>query len=226
MLQISKKFTILALTLTGVSLLQASPALADRDRGRDWGRRSHSDRWERGHDRHHSHYRHHYRHHHHHHYPSYGRAVVTLPGGFINVVFGGRRYYYCDGVYYNRRLNDYVVVRPPRGVVISLISGYKERVVVNGTVYYVSNGVYYLPVRNGYQVVEAPANVVQAVSNDHDPIDNYADSSAITVNIPNHHGGYTAVVIKKSGDGFIGPQGEFYSEFPKVDQLKVMYAQK
>jgi hypothetical protein len=45
----------------------------------------------------------------------------------------------------------------------------------------------------------------------------------ITVNIPNDHGGYTPVVIKRSGQGFIGPQGEFYPEFPKVTQLKVMY---
>jgi len=43
------------------------------------------------------------------------------------------------------------------------------------------------------------------------------------VNVPNNHGGYTAVVIKRSGSGFIGPQGEFYPEFPKVSLLKVMY---
>ena len=45
----------------------------------------------------------------------------------------------------------------------------------------------------------------------------------ITLNIPNTAGGYAAVLIKKSGKGFIGPQGEFYSEFPKVSQLQLMY---
>jgi hypothetical protein len=44
-----------------------------------------------------------------------------------------------------------------------------------------------------------------------------------TVNIPNKHGGYTAVVIKRSGNGFTGPQGEYYPEFPKVFQLEMMY---
>ena len=44
-----------------------------------------------------------------------------------------------------------------------------------------------------------------------------------TVNIPNDHRGYTAVVIKRSGNGFVGPQGEYYPEFPKVSQLKLMY---
>ena len=34
-----------------------------------------------------------------------------------------------------------------------------------------------------------------------------------TVNIPNDHGGYTTLLIKRSGNGFTGPQGEFYPEF-------------
>jgi hypothetical protein len=45
----------------------------------------------------------------------------------------------------------------------------------------------------------------------------------MTLNIPNAAGGYSAVLIKKSGKGFIGPQGEFYPEFPKVSVLKVLY---
>ena len=44
-----------------------------------------------------------------------------------------------------------------------------------------------------------------------------------TVNIPNKLGGYTSVVIRRKGDGFIGPQGEYYPEFPKVFQLEIMY---
>jgi len=43
------------------------------------------------------------------------------------------------------------------------------------------------------------------------------------VNVPNDRGGFTTVMIKKSGNGFVGPQGEFYAEFPKVSQLKAMY---
>jgi hypothetical protein len=44
-----------------------------------------------------------------------------------------------------------------------------------------------------------------------------------TVNVPNRRGGYTPVVIKKSGSGWIGPQGEFYPQFPKVSTLKAIY---
>ena len=43
------------------------------------------------------------------------------------------------------------------------------------------------------------------------------------VQIPNVHGGYNIVVIKKSGDGFVGPQGEYYPEFPKIFQLEIIY---
>jgi hypothetical protein len=48
-------------------------------------------------------------------------------------------------------------------------------------------------------------------------------TDSFTVNIPNDKGGYTAVTLKKSGNGYIGPQGEFYPKFPKVSLLKVIY---
>jgi len=51
----------------------------------------------------------------------------------------------------------------------------------------------------------------------------YAGYDDFTVNVPNAQGGYTAIIIKKSGDGYVGPQGEYYSEFPKVSQLQTIY---
>ena len=54
-------------------------------------------------------------------------------------------------------------------------------------------------------------------------IQTQVSKNIFTVNIPNDKGGYSAVVIKKSGNGFVGPQGEFYPDFPKVSQLKIMY---
>jgi len=49
------------------------------------------------------------------------------------------------------------------------------------------------------------------------------DNSSITINIPNANGGYTPVKLVKSNGGYIGPQGEFYTEMPTVEQLKVLY---
>ena len=45
----------------------------------------------------------------------------------------------------------------------------------------------------------------------------------ISINIPNATEGYTSVLMKRSGKGFVGPQGEYYPEFPRVSVLKVIY---
>ena len=60
------------------------------------------------------------------------------------------------------------------------------------------------------------ANVAQAAS----PV---TQGEYFTVNIPNYKGGYSPVTLTRSGAGFIGPQGEYYPEFPKIKQLKEMY---
>lgn len=43
------------------------------------------------------------------------------------------------------------------------------------------------------------------------------------VNIPNSKGGYTAVTIRKFLSGYLGPQGEYYPQFPTVAQLQLLY---
>jgi hypothetical protein len=85
---------------------------------------------------------------------------------------------------------------------------------IAGHQYYYNDGLYYNYTPQGYVVVTPPqALVTQTQDSD----------NMITVNIPNDKGGYTTVVIKRSGKGFVGPQGEFYPDFPKVSQLKLMY---
>jgi hypothetical protein len=86
--------------------------------------------------------------------------------------------------------------------------------------YYYYDGLYYNYTPQGYVVVTPPATTVvtaPVVSGDQ------VSDDVITVNVPNDKGGYTAVVIKRSGKGFVGPQGEFYPDFPRVSQLKLMY---
>lgn len=81
--------------------------------------------------------------------------------------------------------------------------------------------VYYQPVYQPVTVVQ-PAPV-QQVAPAPAPV-NAETENSFTVNIPNDQGGYTVVTLKRSGNGFVGPQGEFYSEFPRIAQLKAMYA--
>lgn len=129
--------------------------------------------------------------------------------------------YYYGAPYYPAA--DEVLVSPP----------VYEPLVINGTTYYSNDGSYYVYNGYGYQPVAPPVTVVQPpqVVTQAAPAPVITtigtttgdDADSFTINIPNDKGGYTAVTLKKSGNGFIGPQGEFYPEFPKVAQLKVIY---
>jgi len=44
---------------------------------------------------------------------SVGRIVVRLPFGFRRIVYRGRPYFYCQGVYYAHSPQGYVIVEPP-----------------------------------------------------------------------------------------------------------------
>lgn len=45
----------------------------------------------------------------------------------------------------------------------------------------------------------------------------------VVVNIPNFNGSHTSITLRKSGNGYIGPQGEYYPDNPTVEQLKALY---
>jgi hypothetical protein len=159
-----------------------------------------------------------------HDHPHYGWHFHHLPGGYFTIWAGGVKYYYYDGLYYTYVGDgDYVLVNPPVGAVVTTIPSDFQPVIINGVTYYVNNGIYYVYTPHGYQIVANPvtvtpvsATVVAA------PVVNDTQNT-FPVNVPNSTGGYTTVVIKKSGSGYVGPQGEFYPEFHNVSQLKVMY---
>jgi len=60
----------------------------------------------------------------------------------------------------------------------------------------------------------------QATSADTETVDL---ANSFTVNVPNSQGGYTAIIITKSGNGYKGPHGKQFSEFPRVAQLQAVY---
>lgn len=164
----------------------------------------------------------HYNNNYHHRYP-YGRIEIVRPNALFSIVFGGGKFYYGAGLFYRQAPEGYVVVPAPIGAIVYTIPNNCNRVVIDGDSYFVYDGVYYRRVAMGYQVVQPPAPVVlepaTVVAN---PAGNQGPES-FTVNVPNYSGGYVPVTIKRSGTGFIGPQGEYYSEFPKVEQLRAMY---
>ena len=145
--------------------------------------------------------------------------------GYVSVHLGvwPGSYYYGSPYYYPYYADPYYY---PGYTVVS--SPTYQPVVVNGVTYYVNNGVYYVYTQYGYQAVASPvgvtAPVIQPAPVASAPSSVSPDNGdSISVNIPNNKGGYTAVVLKRSGNGFTGPQGEYYSEFPKVSQLQTMY---
>jgi len=82
-------------------------------------------------------------------------------------------------------------------------------VIINGVSYYYSNGIYYRQIPEDYTIVQTP-----------DPVQ---DGTAYVINIPNYDGTYTPVVIFKEGNGYRGPQGEFYRTHPTIAELRILY---
>ena len=115
--------------------------------------------------------------------------------------------------------------------------------VVNGSPYYCSDNVYYQQCPSGYVVVAPPAVVQPVVVEQPPPVAQTVvvpspvvsqsqpavvpatpAAGEFPVNIINSDGKtYTSVLIRQKGNGYVGPQGEFYPTFPKVEQLKAMY---
>jgi len=122
-----------------------------------------------------------------------GAILDSMPRGYTTVVVGGTPYYYFDGLYYRPCPQGYVVVPAP--------------VVQPAPVAVVT------PVAPAAPVVVAAPQAYQPANAE----------GVYSINIPNAKGGYTQVTLKRSGSGYVGPQGEYYNEFPTVDQLQVMY---
>jgi hypothetical protein len=139
-----------------IVLLAAAPLLA------------HAQRREREHEReryHTEHWVYDDRFHHNHYYPTLGYAVPVLPAGNIALTFrGGGRFFFHSGVWYQPAAGGFVVVRPPRGIVVPVLPPAYTTVWVAGAPYYYANDVYYTQTPGGYAVAEPPmdAPVAQA----------------------------------------------------------------
>jgi len=158
----------------------------------------------------------------HHHYP-HGSVVFDLPNGHISISVGGSHYHYHNGHYYRKRAhNKYVVVEAPIGACIARLPRGYQKVYIDGRRYYTYDDVYYKHTPDGYEVVHDPSNYYYAKKERRNNYTSYKNET-FTINIPTHDGGYIPVTLTRKGDGFIGPQGEYYDEFPKIAQLKVMY---
>ena len=157
---------------------------------------------------------------------------------YVPVIVSGVEYYYANGSFYRRFGDAYLAAPAPMGAIVRTIPREYKPIVIDGVNYYIVHGSVYMQTTIGYQVMpQKPFMIEKAATDQKDiistPLQATLDSQqpavanveeSFIVNIPNSKNGYTSVAIKKSGNSFIGPQGERYEEFPKVEQLKNKYA--
>src|SRR4030095_11045289 len=100
--------------------------------------------------------------HHNHYYPALGYSVAVLPAGNIGVNFGGGRFWFHSGVWFQQAGAGYVVVRPPVGIVAPVLPPAYTTVWVAGVPYYYANDVYYSAAPGGYVVANPPTEEAAA----------------------------------------------------------------
>lgn len=100
------------------------------------------------------------RHNHGRYYPPVGTVRTGLPEGYRPYYRGRDRFYFSGGIWYAPRGPGFVVVRPPSGLVISVLPPFYSTVWFGGIPYYYADNVYYSwqPDQNGYAVVDPPNN--------------------------------------------------------------------
>lgn len=92
---------------------------------------------------------------------TYHKTVVKLPDNHARITVSGHPYYFCNGVFYKKAPQGYIVIKTPVGArVKTLPRGYKI-VRVDGKKYYLHQGIYFEfdPVRHIYVVVGTPNTV-------------------------------------------------------------------
>jgi len=102
------------------------------------------------------------RYHHDHFYPAPGYSVAVLPPGHVVVSFRNGRYYFHAGVWYHAVGPNFVVVRPPIGIVVPVLPPMYATVWVAGVPYYYANEAYYVAAPGGYAVAQPPAEPAAA----------------------------------------------------------------
>ncbi|MCI0506749.1 MAG: hypothetical protein L0Z73_11665 [Gammaproteobacteria bacterium] len=91
-------------------------------------------------------------------YPRPGYVVRTLPERRHVIHYRDRDYFYIGGVWYHPSGPNFVVIRPPVGIVVPILPPFYATVWFRGIPYYYANDVYYMwrPDLNAYQVATPP----------------------------------------------------------------------
>ncbi len=93
-----------------------------------------------------------------HHYRHNKKIIEVLPSGYREIVYGGRHFYFREGVFYERGPKGYAIVEAPVGAAVTVMPAGFKIVRIRRARYYFLHGVYYkfLPARKVYVVVRRP----------------------------------------------------------------------
>ena len=94
-------------------------------------------------------------------YPAFGAGFRALRDGYRPYYWRGSPFYFYGGIWYAPGGPGFVVVRPPVGLVISVLPPYYSTLWFAGVPYYYADNVYYTSGPGGYVVVDPPPNADQ-----------------------------------------------------------------
>jgi len=96
-------------------------------------------------------------------YPREGYRVRVLPHRHRAIHYHNHDYFYFGGIWYQPSGADFIVIRPPLGIVVSVLPPIYNTLWIGDVPYYFANGVYYhwRDDLNGYEVVELPESEIK-----------------------------------------------------------------
>ena len=135
------------------------------------------------------------------------------------------RYDYHNGRFYRPGWFgfQFYIGTPSIGAVVTSLPFGHRAVKVRGVPYYTYADVYYRPCTTGYVVVPAPVEAPEVVYMSSVNQPQVSDRETVTINVPGRSGSSIAITLVRFSNGFVGPQGEFYSTLPTIEQLRVRY---
>jgi len=92
------------------------------------------------------------------HYPKEGLKIRVLPKKRHVIHYHDHNYFYWDGIWYSSIGAEFVVIRPPLGIIVPILPAFYTTIWFGDIPYYYANDVYYVwrDDLNGYEVVEFP----------------------------------------------------------------------
>ncbi len=149
-----------------------------------------------------------------------GLSINPLLQGAVSISFNGARFFFRAGHYYKMDHGTYVKVAPPIGIVVPHLPASRSIEYIDGEKFFVVHDTYYRRTPNGFTVVKKPAPIIIVHTEPKAPRAN----DPKTVWIDNSNGSRTPVELVPVEDGqWRGPKGEYYPEFPSLEQLKPVY---